>query len=184
MIGSVAGSTSSAPYLTQLFKKLDANTDGSIDQAELTSVSANRASIPQSTTDAKGIINRIDTDSDGKIAESEFESFAISLRQNGSGTTGEAASAEGGPHGMPPGGGHRTPRSTSGTSASSKSTGSTGATCDPKDANEDGVVSLQEETQYDIAHPSAASMNNPVTSYNSSGADSSHSFSAIIDTFA
>jgi hypothetical protein len=186
MIGSVSGGNTASPaqFLNQIFKRLDSNSDGSIDQADLALASKNRDSQAPASVDPKKAFGQIDTNSDGKITESEFVSFANALRQKGSGAKGAGPAGEGGPRGMPPGGGRRTSAL-----SSTSSTGSTGKTYDPKDTNRDGVVSPQEEALYDSMHPdlgngSASTISNPVTSYDSSGNGTSQTSPSILDIFA
>lgn len=111
-----------------MFKKLDANSDGGIDQEEFL------ANIKKhdGDTDEKllKMFEETDTDGDGKISEAENEAVMKKMQQGGK------------PKGPPPAQG----ASASSKSSSSNSTSSTDY--DVRDTDKDGDVSIQEKLAY------------------------------------
>jgi len=71
-IGSI-GSFDPATLFENLFKKVDSNSDGSIDKTEFESAVSSMASSQNvSTTEADAMFKKLDTDSDSKVSEKEM----------------------------------------------------------------------------------------------------------------
>jgi Ca2+-binding EF-hand superfamily protein len=64
--------TSARPKPEEMFAKMDANGDGSVDKAEMQSFSEEIANQDGDTIDITKMFADIDTDSDGKISQDEF----------------------------------------------------------------------------------------------------------------
>jgi Ca2+-binding EF-hand superfamily protein len=64
--------TSARPKPEEMFAKMDSNSDGSIDKAEMQSFSEEIANQDGDTIDISEMFANIDTDSDGKINQDEF----------------------------------------------------------------------------------------------------------------
>ena len=67
-----------------MFKKLDANGDGTVDQSEFSAIEKQKDSKqggPQGM-DSVELFSKIDTDGDGKITEDENEAFIKTMEKN------------------------------------------------------------------------------------------------------
>ncbi|MDD2878976.1 MAG: hypothetical protein PHQ58_00935 [Rhodoferax sp.] len=116
----------------KMFSKVDNNSDGSVDQAEMTAFTDKmKAATGQ---DSATSFAKLDTDSNGKLTQAEFEAGRPAEGAQGAQGSGGVKGA-GGP---PPPGGHGGPRGAGGTSETSSS-------FDPLDTNQDGTVSQLEK---------------------------------------
>jgi Ca2+-binding EF-hand superfamily protein len=113
----------------EMFKKLDANSDGGIDKSEF--LNGTKKKDGTANKNAEKIFAEIDSNSDGKIDETENTAAVKKMAQKGPPPSK--------PQGPPPGG-------ASGTSTSS--TSSSTNKYNKMDANKDGVVSTQEKLEY------------------------------------
>jgi len=123
-----------------IFKKLDANNDGSIDKAEFQAVVKNTPGAGKNLDD---MFSKIDTNGDGKIDQTENMNGLDKLvkeMQSRSPRTGRM-------HGGSTGGAPKSMGSASGTQSTSS------ASYDKKDLNKDGIVTSQEAAEYDSKHP-------------------------------
>jgi Ca2+-binding EF-hand superfamily protein len=116
-----------------LFSKVDANSDGSVDATELKLLTDKIKS--DTGQDVSAQFSKLDTDSDGKLSQAEFEAG----KPQGPQGAGDGQSVQGanGPSGPPPAGGPGGPGGAGGTQGASGSD----TTYDPLDTNQDGTVS-------------------------------------------
>jgi Ca2+-binding EF-hand superfamily protein len=122
-----------------LFSKVDSNSDGSLNEAEMSAFTSKMKT--ETGKDSPASFATLDSDSDGKLSQTEFEAGRPGASASTGATSGtQSASVAGGPQGAggpPPTGG---PGGAGTASASS----STSTTYDPLDTNEDGTVSEME----------------------------------------
>jgi Ca2+-binding EF-hand superfamily protein len=135
------------PDPEDLFKKMDADSDGSVSEQEFESTvvsispqGANAANSADAQSRAETEFKKTDTDGDGKISESEL---ATAVKAREAEHAGEAQGS-GAAQGARPAGGGGGGAKTESAAASS----SAGKTYDPADTNEDGTVSEQEAIAY------------------------------------
>lgn len=162
-ISAVGGSSGfdSAKMSKAIFQKLDANSDGGIDQSEFQSAMKKMNVTGQN---ANQMFSKIDTNNDGKIDQTENETSlksGASAKMSGPGGSPPGGAPPGG--GPPPGG--KGGAGKAGAASSGGSSSSSTKVYDKKDTNKDGVVSFQEELVYELKHP--------VESTQSQSADSS-----------
>jgi hypothetical protein len=141
-----------ATMATNLMKKLDADSTGTISQAELEK-SLQDASGSTTSSSAESLMKGLDTDSDGSISKQELTdglqklSDQFDAQFNASRTThADGARPPHGGHGGPPpadGGGDA-----SSTSSTSSTSSASSTTYDPADVNQDGSVSADERLAY------------------------------------
>jgi len=125
-----------------LFRKLDANGDGSITKAE-----AGKALAGEDLS-ADTLFKKLDTNGDSAITRSEFDAALAKATQQ---MQSRAPRAAGGPpHG---GGGGPKAEGAGGSSTSSSKV------YDVRDTNQDGVVSAEEQYAYDLTHPTPGTAN-------------------------
>lgn len=189
MIGSVGSpggiNSPSAAQFQKLFKKLDANGDGSIDKSEFESALKSSAPNAAAGANINKIFSAIDTNGDGKISDGEFSVFATKMTQKSNDAKSAGSGGKGAPEGVPRGGGQKS-SSSAGSSGAAPSSSSTSQTFDPMDTNQDGVVSLQEEMAYALAHPDpgksmASQSGSPLSSYNAAGMGGVQKFSSLLN---
>lgn len=115
-----------------LFSKVDANSDGSVDETEMTAFTDKMKT--ETGLDSPSSFTELDSDSDGLLSQTEFDTGKPSGPPGGAGAMQGAGGppAAGGPGG--PGG----PKGTQSTESASNTT------YDPLDVNEDGTVSEME----------------------------------------
>ncbi|MBK9441660.1 MAG: calcium-binding protein [Comamonadaceae bacterium] len=113
-----------------LFAKVDANSDGSVDETEMTAFTDKIKT--ETGRDSPTTFTQLDTDSDGKLTQSEFDAGKPTGGPQGSANGPQGAQGPGGP--PPPGG----PGGARGTSESSTADSTS---YDPLDTNQDGTVS-------------------------------------------
>jgi len=138
------------PDAEEVFKKMDANGDGSVSEQEFVSAmvsispqGANAADSADAQARAAAEFKKIDTNGDGSISESELAAGMKAHEAEHQGRTPAASgggSGSGSPHGAPPAVG-------SGSQAQGASSSSS-QTYDPADTNKDGKVSEQEALAY------------------------------------
>lgn len=80
MIGSIQGGSTAVrhPSPKRMFKRMDANGDGSLDQSELASLAKRKG------TDAASLLGSLDTDKDGKVNAQELGAGMAKQSQTGS----------------------------------------------------------------------------------------------------
>ncbi len=147
-LSSAAGRPVLPPSPEEVFKKIDSTGKGYITESDLASAIVNFStegkSLSQSeaTAQAKDAIQKMDTNQDGKVTQSEFTAAA------------PKPSAQGGP---PPGGG--------GPPSGSKpdSDNASSISFDLADTNKDGTVTLVEQQAYAIKHPGASTSTSGLT---------------------
>ena len=115
-----------------LFGKVDANSDGSVDEAEMTAFTDKMKT--ETGLDSPSSFAELDSDSDGLLSQAEFDAGKPSGPPGGSG----AMQGAGGP---PPAGG---PGGPGGAGATKGTESASSTTYDPLDVNEDGTVSEME----------------------------------------
>jgi hypothetical protein len=155
-----------AQMAQKFFKKADANGDGSIDKSELKTMLSKGPGGAKSDQEIDKIFAKMDTDGDGKISESENENQMKKMAANG------GPVEHGGTKGAPPKGG------------AAGSSSDSGKVYDPKDKNKDGVVSAQEEIEYDILHPETSGEKTSGYDQNGNLSSGSDSFSNSINLSA
>jgi Ca2+-binding EF-hand superfamily protein len=117
-----------------LFSKVDANSDGSVDETEMTAFTDKMKT--ETGRDSPTSFAQLDSNSDGKLTQTEFDAGKPGASTHGAAAT----SATQGAGSTPPAGGPGGPGGATGaTSASSSDT-----TYDPLDTNQDGTVSEME----------------------------------------
>jgi hypothetical protein len=130
-----------------MFKKADANADGAVDKAELTTMIKN-APKPSEANGAEGpdvdkLFTSLDANGDSKITASEMDTGMAKMMSMKPGGAGGPP-----PGGPPPGGG-------GGKGAASEASSTSNKIYDPKDDDNDGTVSYAEEVKYALKHPEA-----------------------------
>lgn len=146
-LSSTAGRSVLPPSPEEAFKQIDSTGKGYITVSDLASAIVNISSegknLSQSdaTAQAKDAIQKMDTNQDGKVTQSEFTAAASKPSTQGGQTSGPPP---GGGGGGPPGG-------VMSASASESST-----SFDPADTNKNGTVTLVEQQVYAIKHPSSS----------------------------
>jgi hypothetical protein len=151
-IGAIAGSSKfdvssmASGIASNLMKKLDANSDGTVDKKEFVA----GLTAQGFSADAAGRqFDSIDKAGKGKITQADIASAIKSAASSGSPPAGMP------PAGSPPAGtqlsGGRAPAASGGSGGSAS--GSSSKIYDKKDGNKDGKVSAMEEITYDAAHP-------------------------------
>ena len=130
-ISSISNNMSFDP--TAMFKKLDSNSDGSIDKEEFLA----NIKKQDGDTDEKllKMFEDTDTDGDGKITQAENEAAMKKMQQGGK------------PKGPPPAQGAGASSKAS-SSSSTSSSSSSSSSYDVRDTDKDGEVSLQEKLEY------------------------------------
>ncbi len=163
-VSSISSSMSFNP--AEMFKKLDSNSDGSVDKEEFLA----NIKKQDGDTDEKllKMFAETDTDGDGKISQAENEAVMKKMQQGGK------------PKGPPP---------SQGTGASSKSTSSgssssTSTSYDVRDTNKDGEVSIQEKLAYILKQlEENANAETAQSGYDSTG-QTAESSSLVANTFS
>jgi Ca2+-binding EF-hand superfamily protein len=165
MVGSVSGSSSwsaqqassvsAAQRHKEMFNKLDANSDGKVDESELKAI----LSADGKGTDARTLIKKIDTDGNGTIDQTENDAFL---------TKSESTKKPSGPPSGPPSGGRAHAGGGAGKAESTSSSSSSSKVFDVMDTNKDGKVSFMERLMFDLQHPDAVKQKY-VQSYNQNG---------------
>ncbi len=136
-IGGI-GPFDSAKMAEAIFKKIDANGDGSLDKSEIQAATKGRIG-----PSPELILSKFDTNHDDKLSEAEFKDSL--KKMGGPGGTGPKG-------GMPPGGMGRMPPG--GAPPSGGKSGSSDMNVyDKKDLNKDGIVTYQEKIEYALQHP-------------------------------
>jgi Ca2+-binding EF-hand superfamily protein len=122
--------TRSATATDDLFSKVDANSNGSVDETEMTAFTDKMKT--ETRRDSPSSFSELDTDSDGLLSQAEFDAVKPGGPPDGAG----GMQGAGGP---PPAGGAGRPGGAQATESTSSST-----TYDALDTNEDGTVSEME----------------------------------------
>jgi len=146
------------PSPEEAFKQIDSTGKGYITESDLASAIVNispkgkNLSQTEATAVAKDAIQKMDTNQDGKVTQSEFTAAATKSPAQGGQPPGPPPG--GGPGGPPPGGpGGGKPASGSASNTS----------FDPADTNKDGTVTLVEQQAYAIKHPSSSTSTSGLT---------------------
>jgi EF-hand domain pair len=146
------------PNPEQAFRQIDNTSKGYITESDLASAIVNispegkNLSQTEATAKAKDAIQKMDSNQDGKVTQSEFTAAAPKPPAQGGQPSGPPPG--GGPGGPPPGGpGGGKPASDSESSTS----------FDPADTNKDGTVTLVEQQAYTIKHPSSSTSTSGLT---------------------
>ena len=124
------------PDPTEMFKKLDSNGDGGIDQAEFSAAAPKKDSA--AAAKSAELFAKIDTSGDGKIDAAENKAAMQKMAAKGSKPQK--------PQGPPPGKG----TGSSASSESEKSSSSKSTDYDVMDLNKDGTVTIQEKFKYQL----------------------------------
>lgn len=148
---------------TAMFKKLDANSDGSVDKEEFL------ANIKKQDGDSDEKLTKMfeetDTDGDGKITQAENDAMMKKMQEGGK------------PKGPPPAQG-------AGASSKSSSTSSTSTTYDVRDTDKDGEVSIQEKLEYILKQlEENANTESTQSEYDSTG-QTTESSTLVANTFS
>ncbi|MRS03769.1 hypothetical protein EG832_11200 [bacterium] len=150
----------------EMFKKLDSNSDGSVDKEEFLA----NVKKQDGDTDEKllKMFEETDTDGDGKISQAENEAVMQKMQQGGK------------PKGPPPSQG----AGASSKSSSSSSSSSSSTSYDVRDTNKDGEVSIQEKLAYILKQlEENANAENTQSGYDSTG-QTTESSSLVANTFS
>ena len=160
-----SSASGSAGSQDDLFAKIDTNGDGSVDKAELQTLTDKiKADTGNDTTD---MFAKLDTDSDGKLTQTEFDAG----KPQGT----DSAKGPGGPSGPPPGGGPGGP----GGAGKSESTSDTNY--DALDTNQDGTVSELERLVGAIKDAAKASKGDSTDSAKASGSESKETSASFVE---
>ncbi|MEY4735757.1 MAG: hypothetical protein RL302_76 [Pseudomonadota bacterium] len=127
-----------------LFSKVDTNSDGSVDAAELKVLTDKIKS--DTGQDVSAQFSKLDTDSDGKLSKTEFEAG----KPQGPQGAGGGPQGTDGPGGPPPAGGPGGAGGASGAQSASSTT------YDPLDTNQDGTVSELERLVGELTKASSS----------------------------
>lgn len=153
-IGNSSGFDASK-FAANVVKKLDTNSDGSVDKAEFVKgLSAQGVSYD----DASKRFDSIDSKQTGKITQADI---ASDIKSKG----GKNAPPQGSPPKAPPAGG---PPAGGAQAAGTSSQATSNKTYDKADTNQDGTVSSQEALLYQIKHPTDASAKDKSSSVSTS----------------
>jgi len=116
-----------------LFAKVDSNSDGSVDQTEMSAFTDKMKA--QTGRDSPSSFAKLDADSDGQLTQAEFDAGKPS---GGPQAPSDGAQGTQGPGGPPPAGGPGGPR---GAKGSTETSAAESTSYDPLDTNQDGTVS-------------------------------------------
>jgi hypothetical protein len=148
---SSAGSFNPTQMAQDFFKKADTNGDKGIDKAELKTMMTNGPNGGSGAPDVDKVFAQVDTNSDGKIDETEN---ANQLQKIGEEMQSRRGGGGGKPSGAPPAGGPPPGRGGGGGGAGAASSSSDlSKTYEAADTNMDGTVSPEEALLYSIKHP-------------------------------
>jgi Ca2+-binding EF-hand superfamily protein len=162
---SADGASGSAGSQDDLFAKIDTNGDGSVDKAELQTLTDKvKSDTGNDTTD---MFAKLDKDSDGKLTQAEFGAG----KPQGT----DSAKGPGGAGGPPPAGGPGGP----GGAGKSESTSDT--SYDTLDTNQDGTVSELERLVGAIKDAAKASKGDSTDSAKTSGSDSKETSASFVE---
>jgi Ca2+-binding EF-hand superfamily protein len=164
---SADGAGGSGGSQDDLFSKVDTNSDGTLDKAELKTLTdkMKASSDANATEDSDAMFATLDTDSDGKLTQTEF---AAGRPQGGP----QGNSGSGGPDGPPPAGG---PGGPGGGGGAGKTEYSDSTTYDTLDTNQDGTVSELERLMGAIKDASKSSTSDSASSKSDDASSSSES---------
>lgn len=152
-----------------MFKKMDVNSDGSVDKEEFLA----NIKKQDGDTDEKllKMFEDTDTDGDGKISQAENEAVMKKMQQGGK------------PKGPPPTQGAGASSKSSSTSSTSSSSSSS-STYDVRDTDEDGEVTIKEKLAYILKQlEENATAEATQNEYNSTG-QTKESSSLVANTFS